>query len=230
MADTTKTAIIIGASRGLGAGLARELAARGWQVTATARGDAPELAAAVAVSEGRITTATVDIDDDASIAALAATLVGRHFDLVFVNAGVSGPRHGDPMRVTPAEMGALLHTNAVAPIRVAAALLPMLVDGGTLAFMSSKLGSVGDNSAGGFDLYRASKASLNTLTRSFYATTLKAKGLSVLTLHPGWVRTAMGGPQATLSVEESVTGLADVIAAAQPGHRYLDYAGAELPW
>lgn len=228
MAD--KTAIIIGASRGLGAGLARELAGRGWQVTATSRGPALDLDTAIEKSNGRITHAEVDIDHDGSIEKLADSVAGQRFDLVFINAGVIGPEHADPLQVTTIEMGALMHTNAIAPIRVATALLPNLAESGTLAFMSSVLGSVGDNTGGGYDLYRASKAALNTLTRSLYATKLKALGLKVLTLHPGWVRTAMGGPNATLSVDESVAGLADVIEAATPGHRYLDYIGAEIPW
>lgn len=228
---SNKTAIIIGASRGLGLGLARELSRRGWQVTATARGDAPELAAAIAASHGRITPATVDIDSDESIAALDAALGSARFDLVFINAGVSGPAHGSVAKATPAEMGALLHTNAIAPIRVASRLRDRLNDGGTLAFMSSILGSVGANTTGGFDLYRTSKAALNTLTRGFVATVLKDSPISVLTLHPGWVRTDMGGPSATLSVEESVAGLADVIEAnTKPGHQYLDYTGAVIPW
>ncbi len=224
------TALIIGASRGLGLGLAAELGRRGIAVTATARGHAPDLAAAAAASEGRITVATVDIDDDASIAALVAALPGKTFDLVFVNAGVSGPQTG-AATVDKAGFAALMWTNAVAPIRVAHALLPQLAAGGTLAFMSSILGSVALNTAGGYDLYRASKAALNTLTRTLWAGKLKDKGVTLLTLHPGWVRTDMGGPSATLSVEESVAGLADVLAANRtPGHRYLDYTGAELPW
>ncbi|GGE15751.1 short-chain dehydrogenase [Polymorphobacter glacialis] len=226
-----KTAIIIGASRGLGLGLAKALSSRGWQVTATSRGEAPDLAAAIAASGGSITPATVDIDSDDSIAALDGALGSARFDLVFVNAGVMGPAHGSVAQVTPAEMGALLHTNAVAPIRVANRLRGRIADGGTLAFMSSILGSVGGNTGGGYDLYRASKAALNTLTRGFVATVLKDKPISVLTLHPGWVRTAMGGPTASLSVEESVAGLVEVIEAnTAPGHLYLDYSGASIPW
>ncbi|KPF75817.1 hypothetical protein IP88_06905 [alpha proteobacterium AAP81b] len=227
---TLQSAIIIGASRGLGLGLARALAEHGASVTATARGDAPDLAAAAAASAGRMTLATVDIDDDASIAALVAAVAGKSFDLVFVNAGAFGPRHSSPTAVTPAEFAALLWTNALAPIRVAEALLPSLADNGTLAFMSSRLGSVSLNTEGGYDLYRASKAALNTLTRSL-AVRLKGRPVSLLTLHPGWVRTDMGGPNATLSVEESVAGLVKVLDANRtPGHRFVQYDGQELAW
>ena len=96
--------------------------------------------------------------------------------------------------------------------------------------MSSDMGSVARNLSGGLDLYRASKAALNSLTRSFVATEVECRPIAVLTMHPGWVRTDMGGQSAPLS-EESVAGLADVIEAGQPpGHRFIDYQGAELAW
>ena len=139
---TSKTAIIIGASRGIGLALAGELAARGWQVTATARGVAPDLAALAAASDGAVTLATVDIDDVASGAALDVALTGQEFDLVFVNAGTYGPAHQSVDDVTAAEMGALMMTNAIAPVRLAKRLLPKVKSGGTLALMSSILGSV----------------------------------------------------------------------------------------
>ena len=231
--DQSKTAIIVGASRGLGFGLAREFARRGWQVTATARNAAVanELADAVAASDGRIAVEEVDIDRAESVDALAARLAGRRFDLVFINAGVSGPEHQSVDAATPQEMGALMYTNAVAPIRIARRLLPLVAEGGTVAFMSSNMGSIGGNLSGGMDLYRASKAALNSLTRGFVANDVRHRPIAVLTMHPGWVRTAMGGPDAPLSIEESVAGLADVIEASRPpGHRFVDYQGGELPW
>lgn len=228
-----KTAIIVGASRGLGLGLARELAGRGWRVTATARNPAAasELADAAKASDGRIAVEEVDIDLGASVDALAARLAGRRFNLAFINAGVSGPPHQSVDAATPEEVGALVFTNAVAPIRLARKLLPLVADGGTLGFMSSRMGSVADNTSGGMDLYRASKAALNSLTRGFVANDVRDRPVAVLTMHPGWVRTAMGGDNAALSVEESVRGLADVIEAeAVPGHRFVDHQGVELPW
>lgn len=231
--DRSTTAIIVGASRGLGLGLARELAGRGWRVTATARnvGAATGLADAAAASDGRIAVEEVDIDRTESVEALAERLAGRRFDLAFVNAGVSGPQHQSVDAATPEEIGALVHTNAVAPIRIARQLLPLVADGGTIAFMSSRMGSVADNTSGGMDLYRASKAALNSLTRGFAANDVGDRPVAVLTMHPGWVRTAMGGDNAALSVEESVSGLIDVIEANRaPGHRFLDHQGTELPW
>lgn len=229
MAD--KTAIIIGASRGLGLGLATEFANRGWQVTATARGDAPELAAAAAASHGRITLATVDIDSVESITALDAALAGQTFDLVFINAGIYGPFHGSVEKATPAEIAGLMMTNAIAPVRLAKLLLPKVRDGGTIAFMTSILGSVALNTEGTMDLYRSSKASLNIISRGFYAHDVKKRGLTLLNLHPGWVKTAMGGPDAQVEIADSVKGLADrVVGTTDGGHHYLDYQGNVLPW
>jgi NAD(P)-dependent dehydrogenase (short-subunit alcohol dehydrogenase family) len=233
MPEHRKTALVVGASRGLGLGLATELARRGWQVIATVR--SPEvpvgLAAAIAKSAGRISPAVVDVDSKASVEALAATLSRRKLDLLFVNAGIAGPKHQSVEAVTAAELAALFTTNAVAPVRVARQLLPNVVDGGIIGFMSSRMGSVADNLSGGMDLYRASKAALNSLARSFVATAAHDRKLTVLTLHPGWVRTDMGGVAAPLSIAESVSGLADVLEAPQVAkHRFLDYQGNELPW
>jgi len=228
MAD--KTAIIIGASRGLGLGLAREFAGRGWQVTATARGPAPELAAAAA-SNGRITIAEVDIDHTDSVAALLKTTGNRKFDLVFINAGTYGPPHGSADAVTPDELAGLMMTNAIAPIRVARAFLPQVADGGTVAFMTSVLGSVALNTGGTMELYRASKAALNTISRSFFAQDVGTRAVTVLNLHPGWVKTDMGGPDAQVEIADSVRGLADVVIAnTGGGQHYLDYQGKALPW
>jgi NAD(P)-dependent dehydrogenase (short-subunit alcohol dehydrogenase family) len=218
-----KTAIIIGASRGLGLGLAQELVKRGWQVVATQRSHSEALATVAGV-----TVETVDIDDVEAVQALAARQKGP-FDLVFVNAGVTGPKHGSADKVTPQELAALMMTNAVSPVRTARALLGAVKPGGTIAFMSSILGSVALRQHAMAELYSASKAALNSLTRGFAAA--EAKDFAVLTLHPGWVKTDMGGDGADIDVATSVTGLANVLEAeTAPGHRYLDYTGKTLPW
>lgn len=217
-----KTAIIVGASRGLGLGLAQELVQRGWQVVATQRSPSAALATVAGV-----TVETVDIDDPAAVAALAERQKGP-FDLVFVNAGVSGPKHASADKVTADELAALMMTNAVSPIRTARALRGTVKPGGTIAFMSSILGSVALRQHDMTELYSASKAALNSLTRGFAA---QNKDLAVLTLHPGWVKTDMGGDGADIDVATSVTGLANVLEAeTAPGNRYLDYTGKTLPW
>lgn len=228
---TGKTAIIIGASRGIGLALAGELAGRGWQVTATARGHAPDLAALAAASNGQVTLATVDIDDLASVAALDAALAGQAFDLLFVNAGTYGPAHQSVDKVTSEEMGSLMMTNAIAPIRLSRQLLPRVKPGGTVALMSSILGSVALNEGGTTALYRASKAGLNIIARGFYVEDVRPRGLTLLNLHPGWVKTEMGGPDAPVEIADSVVGLANVVETTRDGgHHYLDYQANVLPW
>lgn len=227
-----KTVLLIGASRGLGLGLAGELARRGWQVIATARDPARATdLAALAERTGRIEIEKLDVDDVGQLEALSGRLAQRRLDMLFVNAGISGPRDQSVADISRNDLAHVMWTNALSPVRIAGRLLPLIATGGTVAFMSSILGSVGQNTSGGYELYRISKTSLNMLARGFAATAGKEKALVVLNLHPGWVRTDMGGPQAPVGVEESVRGLADVIETRRDaGHRYLDYQGRELPW
>jgi NAD(P)-dependent dehydrogenase (short-subunit alcohol dehydrogenase family) len=232
--EMTKEIIIVGASRGLGLGLAREYVSRGWRVTATARDlqRARGLRELAASAPAAVRLETVDIKDNAQVAALAERLAGSEFDVLFVNAGISGSKQASAGRVTPPEVSDLFHTNAIAPIAVAEKLAPFVKQGsGVIAFMSSRVGSVAEESSGYMPLYRASKAALNSMTRSFVAG-LKDRGLTVLSLHPGWVRTDMGGPDAPLDVGTSASGLADVLAqrAGTKGHAFLDYTGLELAW
>ena len=225
-------ALIIGASRGLGFGLVREYLARGWNVVATVRGTAKtQLHELVAGAHGRLAIETVDIVEPAEIAALRQRLAGRSFDLLFVNAGVAnGPKETLTDSSTE-EFTRVMVTNALAPLRVVEAFRDLVPAGGAIALMSSRLGSVAENDKGGWEVYRASKASLNMFMRS-YAVRRADDGHTLLLLTPGWVRTDMGGPKANLSVEESVTGLVDTIAAqaGKPGLQYLDYRGATVAW
>ena len=219
------SALILGASRGLGLGLAGEFASRGWAVTGTVR-QAADRGALEAVGARAL---LCDITDAATVAGLGAQIVAG-LDLLFINAGVIGPKHQDAGQATAAEAGALFLTNAIAPVAAARALLDRLAPDGVLAFMTSRMGSVALNERGDLELYRASKAALNSLTRSMVAKLGQPR--TVLSLHPGWVQTDMGGQGADLDVPASVRALADVIVAARgtPGLRFLDYSGAELAW
>ena len=217
------TALILGASRGLGLGLAGELVHRGWTVTGTIRRDEdrPGLEAA------GVAYAFADITDPAALASLEAT-TSPGLDLLFVNAGISEPADLDSINADG--VAHLFMTNAVAPIRAAKAMMGRLAPGGMIAFMSSRMGSVALTTADNKAMYRASKAALNSLTRAFVSTLDHPR--PVLTLHPGWVATDMGGAGADLDIPTSVRGLADVIEGRrnQPGSAFLDYAGHELAW
>ncbi len=224
-----QTALIIGASRGLGLALAEEYLKRGWAVTATVRGEKPTPLHAIA--NPALTIEHVDINDEPGVAALKQRLQGQTFDLLFVNAGVSNG-HGERLVDTTTEAFIrVMVTNALSPMRVVNALEPLVPPTGTIAVMSSGLGSVANNDRGGWEIYRASKASLNTLMRSF-AATRAGDPRTLLTLAPGWVRTDMGGPNAALSIEESIPNLVNVITnqSGKPGLQYLNYEGLTLPW
>lgn len=226
-----KNALIIGGSRGIGLGLVAEHLARGWHVTATMRTQSAELEAMRQEAMGRLTIETVDIGAPDQVTGLAKKLSGQSFDLLFLNAGIMSGR-GVPLRDVPdQDIAGIFLTNAINPIRVADTLIGSVKRRGTIAFMSSILGSVGANDDGRAELYRASKAALNSLVRSFRARHANTE-LTVLALHPGVVRTSMGGPSAPLDIETSVRGVADVIAArwGNGGQAFVDYRNETIPW
>ncbi|WP_027171374.1 SDR family oxidoreductase [Methylobacterium sp. 10] len=228
MTGTRKNALIVGASRGLGLGLVETFLQRGWAVTATQRSPSGGLAA---LASDALTVETADIDDDGAVAALHDRLAQQRYDVIFVVAGVATQAH-DPAHDVPRDVAAQVYlTNAISPIRFAELFRDRLAGNGLIAFMSSVLGSVALNESGGWETYRASKAALNTLAISFEIRH-RDEGFGVALLHPGWVRTEMGGEEADLDVATSVTGLADVIEGrlGKPGIAYLDYTGATLAW
>lgn len=228
MAKQNRSALIVGASRGLGLGLVRAFLARGWAVTATARGEAPALAA---VSPVAPEIARVDIDDDAGVARLRESLSGRSFDVIFVVAGIADGAHVPLPQGDRASALKVYETNAVSPIRFAEAFADRVAPGGLMVLMSSVLGSVSLNEGGTWESYRASKAALNTLARSFSARHRDAPFGTVL-MHPGWVRTDMGGPEADIDVATSAEGMVGVVEGrlGQRGCVYLDYRGETVAW
>lgn len=229
-----RLALIVGANRGIGLGVTEAFLAAGWDVVATARqpARAQALNTLAARHPGRVAVLPLDMSDPAALDGFAGTLGDRTLDAALINAGVAGPAHRSANAATAEEIGELMFVNAVAPIRLARTLVPHLKAGpGVLAFSSSVMGSVALNSGGGHELYRASKAALNSMTRGLWGE-LRGRSLTVLSLHPGWVRTDMGGQGAPVSVEESAAGIVRVIGAQRGAHqhRYLDYNGAEIAW
>jgi len=225
-----KQALIVGASRGLGLGLALEFLKRGWNVTATVRSAAG--GTGLEAYHERVTMDMLDLNNLGTVDAFIERVKGRVFDVVFLSGAIGGPDGKTAADVSAEDMGHLIMTNAVAPVRLAGKLLPMVKPGsGELVFMSSILGSVESNTSGYASLYSASKAALNSLTRSFVAQ-LKDQDITVITMHPGWVRTEMGGPGADIDVETSAKGMVDVLEAqaGAGGHQFLDYKGQTLPW
>lgn len=211
--------LITGAGRGIGLEFARQYAADGWEVIATARGDAPELEALGTRVE------RLDMRDFAAVEAFPDRLDGRRLDLFVANAGMSAGPRVDGAGEAEAALGTLA-VNAVAPTLLARRLLPNLA-GGRMAAITSRMGSIADSS-GGYLGYRASKAALN----AFWYGLSRELGVRLVLLHPGWVQTDMGGTSAPLDPATSVAGMRRVIAGltAEESGAFLDYRGEPIPW
>jgi NAD(P)-dependent dehydrogenase (short-subunit alcohol dehydrogenase family) len=223
-------ALIVGANRGIGLGVVKECLARGWDVVATIRQPdrAAPLEALKPAHPGRLDIRGLNMSEAAQIDGFDP--VGQ-LDIALINAGVAGPAHRSANAVTPDEIGELMFVNAIGPIRLARRLVAsMRPNDGVLAFTSSIMGSVALN-AGGHELYRASKAALNSLSRGLFGE-LSGRRLTLLSLHPGWVRTDLGGSGAPVGVEESARGMVDVMQRekASRRHAFIDYTGKEIAW
>jgi NAD(P)-dependent dehydrogenase (short-subunit alcohol dehydrogenase family) len=222
--------LLIGASRGLGLGLAGEYVSRGWQVTATARNldKAEGLTKLASGHKDHLHLEKINVIAKGAGKALAETLDGKTYDVIFVVAGQAGTGRGAVHEATAEAAAEDFITNAYAPPVIAEALLPRLAPGGTVVFMTSVLGSLA-NAHGGMEIYSASKAALNMLGIAF---SKRHPDLSVVLMHPGWVKTDMGGESAPLDVATSVRGMADVIDQhrGQHGVVYVDYSGKRIDW
>jgi NAD(P)-dependent dehydrogenase (short-subunit alcohol dehydrogenase family) len=224
-----KTALLLGASRGLGLGLAGEYLGRGWHVIATARDDSSRLDALAKGADGRLRIERVDIADAKGVTTLRQKLAGKTLDLLFVIAGVSGSVPKPLHEVTADEAAQVYLVNAYYPIVAAEAFADLVRPAGVFAFMSSRLASIASNNYGTWETYRTSKAALNIGARSFF---WRHQSHPVLAIGPGWVRTDMGGPSADFDVETSCRNVANAIEkhGAEPGNRFVNYDGTELPW
>jgi len=227
-----KRLLLFGASRGLGLALAEEYLKLGWRVVATARRASGTALHALAEKAGeRLEIELVDIAEPAEVKALRERLRSERFDLLFVNAGVANMADENIGDVSTEEFVRVMVTNALSPMRVVETFEDLVPPTGAIAIMSSGQGSVSNNENGLHEVYRASKAALNMLMRSF-AARHRSDPRTLLLLAPGWVQTDLGGPQARLTIQESIPNLVKVIEAqaGKAGLRYLDYLGRTVPW
>ena len=223
--------LITGANRGLGLEFTRQYAADGWRVFAACRD--PAGARDLAAVEGDVSAETLDVDDGPQVAALANKLSGQPIDVLINNAGIYGPKGVTRDTVVYDAWGQVFRTNAMSPLAVSAAFAANVAQGGQkkIITLSSIMGSIAENDSSGDFIYRSSKAAVNAVMKSL-AGDLKSEGITVVVLHPGWVRTDMGGPDASIEAPESVTGMRAVIAGLKESDsgRFLNYDGTKIPW
>jgi NAD(P)-dependent dehydrogenase (short-subunit alcohol dehydrogenase family) len=220
---------LTGANRGIGFEFARQYAAEGWRVIATVRD--PARADALRALPGTIEVHQLDVADFAAASLLGETLRDEAIDVLIANAGISGPREMPPERVDGDAWSEVFRINTMAPLAIAGALHKQVARSRErkAVAISSRLGSIAANLEGGRHIYRSSKAALNAVWHSF---AIDNPGLIAAVLHPGWVKTDMGGDAAPVTPPESVAGMRQVIAGlvTQDSGRFFNYDGTPLPW
>jgi NAD(P)-dependent dehydrogenase (short-subunit alcohol dehydrogenase family) len=231
--DTAGTILLVGASRGLGYAMAAEFLKKRWNVVGTVRGGGTRTLLHDLADEyrGRIEIESLDITKQDEIAALHDLLSGRSFDILFVNPGTANADGETIAKVSTEEFVRVMVTNALSPMRVIEGLQDLVLANGLIGIMSSGQGSVSNNEKGRHEVYRASKAALNQCMRS-YAARHAGEPRALVLMAPGWIRTALGGPNAPVSVEEAIPKVVDVLLSqrGKPGLQYLDREGRTVPW
>lgn len=227
--------LVTGANRGIGLELTRQYLADGAEVIAACRNPerAPALNELADQAGGRLMVQPLEVTNPAHIANLRAVVGSGPLDILFNNAGVYGQRNGGFGRTDAGIWIETFRINVIAPMQIMEALVDAVAASRRrlIVNMTSKMGSMADNSSGGSYVYRSSKAALNAVTRSA-AIDLMQRDIIVVAMHPGWVRTDMGGPDAQISPAESVTGIRrvlDRLTIADSG-RFYGYDGKEIPW
>lgn len=218
--------LIIGASRGLGLEFVRQYRAAGASVTATARDDAGrERIAALGAKP-----LTLDVASAASVSGLAWQIDGEAFDVVVINAGVFGSRAGALEAPTQDDFDTVMRTNVLGPMRLLPQVAEALAAGARLAIISSRMGSIGLRSGTHGWLYRASKAAVNSVMKD--ASLALAGKATVISFHPGWVKTDMGGAGADIDAPTSIAGMRTVLASVKPADTgsFFNYDGQRLDW
>ncbi|MRI32172.1 short-chain dehydrogenase [Endozoicomonas sp. OPT23] len=228
----SRNVVITGANRGLGLEFVKQYLKDGWKVFACSRSPetSEELLKLKQVAGEQLETIPLDVTKPTHITNLKYTLMGNSIDLLINNAGIYGERlpYGE---VRADEWMKVLEVNTVAPMMVVQELSELIVDNGKIILMSSKMGSVADNTSGGSYIYRSSKAALNAVGKSL-SHDLAGRSISVAVCHPGWVQTDMGGPNGLIDTVTSITGLRKVIENLDMGRsgQFFNYDGAVIPW
>jgi NAD(P)-dependent dehydrogenase (short-subunit alcohol dehydrogenase family) len=227
--------LITGANRGLGLEFASQYLANGWQVYAACRDpdSASELRRLADPSNRKLRIMALDVTDPISVKAAATLLEGQAIDLLLNNAGVMGPRSQTIGNIDYEAWAKVLDANTMGPMRVSEAFVDHVArsERELIVTLTSGMGSLADNTSGGSIAYRSSKAAVNMVMRSL-AIDLAPRGITCVVVSPGWVKTDMGGPRATITPTESVTKLRHLIETLGPAQsgKFLNYNGREYPW
>src|SRR5687767_7015173 len=230
-----RTVLVTGANRGLGLEFVRQYADDGWRVFAACRApkSARELKELASRHAERISVLALDVTDGESVKAAAGHLRGESIDLLLNNAGVGGPPGQRVGSLDYAAWARVLDANVLGPARMIEAFVENVAKGRDkrIVTVTSRMGSIADNSSGGSYAYRSSKAGVNAAIKSF-AIDLAPRGITCVVVHPGWVRTDMGGAGGKLAPAESVKSLRALIAELSPADsgKFFNVDGEELPW
>ena len=231
-----KTALITGSNRGIGLELTRQLLEDGWRVHATARDPrgSADLSSLAGSHPDALTVHALDLGDPDAIGALSDELADESIDWLINNAGIYGPRGVAFGNVTDVDAWLeVFRINSIAPMLVMQAFVDQVArsDERKVGILSSKVGSMGDNGSGGGYIYRSSKAAVNAVIKSA-AIDLESRGINVVALHPGWVLTDMGGPNAEITTAQSAEGLIRNMAGLTEADRgrFIDIDGTTIPW
>ncbi len=234
MTDSKQTVVITGANRGIGLAFTKHYLSAGCHVISTWRQEKAELdALETSDFPGKLTLIQLDVSDSASLQQFTSAINHQTIDILINNAGVYGPGGKAANDINADDWLPVFHINTIAPFMLAQALLPMLKKStnAKIAFVSSKMGSIDDNTGGGSYIYRSSKAALNAVVKSL-SIDLAEQEVKVIALHPGWVKTDMGGPNALIDTETSVTGMTRVIDQLTPRQSglFVNYDGTLIQW
>ncbi len=227
--------LITGSSRGIGLEMVRYSINKGWRVFACCRHPqhAESLINIAKLANGQVSVHVADMNELASVQALAYELRNDAIDLLVNNAGIYGSDNNRFGAVDVASWQETFLINSIAPLKMVEALIENIRMGSmkTVACLSSKMGSMADNSSGNSYIYRSSKAALNAVVKSL-SVDLRDDGIKTVALHPGWVKTDMGGPQAEITTGESVGQMMatlQILTMADSG-RFIDIDGSDIPW
>lgn len=231
----SSAALITGANRGIGLEFARQYAAEGWRVFASARNpdEAADLKRLAQESSGRIRIVKLDVKDESTFADAKAQIGDEPIDVLINGAAVYGGSRQRLENMDYAAWEEALNVNTMGPLRVTQAFVENVARSRRklIATITSGMGSIADNTSGGSIVYRTSKAAVNMLMRSL-SVDLAPRGITCLVVHPGWVKTRMGGPDAKITPEESIGAMRRLFAEAGPAQsgKFFNYDGREYPW